>query len=77
MHFLVQYRTMPFVLLSMEKFNEEDGSIAVSRLSDLEETKRDPNVEVLLFGAQTEELARWGYPEYFDCELAASEAPTA
>ena len=77
MRFLVQYRTMPFVVLSMERFSEEERFVAVSRLSDLEETKRDPNVEVLLFGAQTEELARWGYPEYFDCELAASEAPTA
>jgi|GEM_PF-1367285 len=76
MHFLVQYRTMPFVVLSMEKFNEEDGSIAVSRLSDLEEANWEPGLHILLFSARTEEVARWGYPMYFDRELSSSEAPT-
>ncbi len=76
MRFLVQYKTMPFVILSMERFSEAERFVAVGRLSELETANRDPSLHILLFSARTEEVARWGYPMYFNRELVASEAPT-
>ena len=76
MHFLVQYKCRQGVLVSMETFKEGDHLIAVSRLSDLEEVNTDPNLQIVLFGAASRESFRRGYPEYFECELADSEAPT-
>jgi len=76
MHFLVQYKCRQGVLVSMETFKEGDHLIAVSRLSDLEEVNTDPDLQIVLFGAVSRESFRRGYPEYFECELADSEAPT-
>ncbi len=64
------------MLVSMESFSDADHSLAVSRLSDLEEVNTDPDLEIVLFGAVSRESFRSGYPEYFECELADSEAPT-
>jgi hypothetical protein len=76
MRFLVQYKCRQGVLVSMESFSEADHMLAVSRLSDLEEVNTDPDLEIVLFGAASRESFRRGYPEYFECELADSEAPT-
>ena len=62
---IVQYARREGLLLGIDRFTDEEGPAASSRMSDLEEVNTDDNIEIVMLCADSEQTMAITHGKYF------------
>jgi len=76
---VVEYARREGLLLSIDRYSDEEGPAAWSRMSDLEEVNADDNVEIVMLCADSEQTMAITHGKYFSDKamrnIRAQQAP--
>lgn len=62
---VVKYARREGLLLSIDRYTEDEGPTASERMSDLEERNTDDNIEIVLLCSRSEEMMARTHGKYF------------
>jgi len=62
---VVKYARREGLLLSIDRFTEDEGPTASERMSDLEERNTDDNIEIVMLCADSEQTMAITHGKYF------------
>ena len=62
---VVKYARREGLLLSIDRYSDEEGPAASSRMSDLEEVNTDDNIEIVMLCADSEQTMAMTHGKYF------------
>lgn len=76
---VVKYARREGLLLSIDRFTEDEGPTASERMSELEERNADDNIEIVMLCADSEQTMAITHGKYFSDKamrnIRAQEAP--
>ena len=62
---VVKYARREGLLLSIDRYTEDEGPTASERMSDLEERNTDDNIEIVMLCAESEQTMAITHGKYF------------
>ena len=62
---VVKYARREGLLLSIDRYTEDEGPTASERMSDLEERNTDDNIEIVMLSADSEQTMAITHGKYF------------
>jgi hypothetical protein len=76
---VVKYARREGLLLSIDRYSDEEGPAASTRMSDLEEVNADDNIEIVMLCADSEQTMAITHGKYFSDKamrnIRAQQAP--
>ena len=76
---VVKYARREGLLLSIDRYSDQEGPAASSRMSDLEERNTDDNIEIVMLCADSEQTMAVTHGKYFSDKamrnIRAQQAP--